>query len=302
MTDVKAIKSTWHNKCGWEAEAYFDDPQMIALCHAIEASDIAEIDRLVATGANVNAQGKGKMTPLLWAFPDNKLERFKRMLEHGADPNVVIESDFNTHGGMRPGDSVTHLACKTAFPEYFELVFANGGNPNLIKNGIISKETPLFTLIQGSAPNKLEKVKLLIDAGADLDYMEGTGGTPVMSAVGWGGQFDIALVLLEAGADPGIYQSNQIQKLAHVVVRQESGHLKSATPQQKADYQKLVNWLNEHGESIEEARADMERWNSWSRTTGEYRRKMDREIAARKVREKGAAKRQEAITPASSAM
>jgi hypothetical protein len=49
---------------------------VIALCKATEANDIAEIDRLVAAGADVNAQGEGNMTPLLWAYPDNKLERF----------------------------------------------------------------------------------------------------------------------------------------------------------------------------------------------------------------------------------
>src|SRR5205809_270336 len=78
--------STFHQKCGWKAENYFSDPQVIALCRAIEANDLAEIDRLVAAGADVNAQGKGKMTPLLWAYPDNKIERFKRLLDHGANP------------------------------------------------------------------------------------------------------------------------------------------------------------------------------------------------------------------------
>ena len=123
----EAMGSTWQQKFGWKAEDYFNDPQVVALCRAIEANDIAEIARLVMAGANVNAQGKGRMTPLLWAFPDNKLDRFQRLLEHGADPNVIIESDFNTRGGMSAGNSVTHMACNTSFPGYFEAVFAHGG-------------------------------------------------------------------------------------------------------------------------------------------------------------------------------
>lgn len=279
------MSSKWHKKFSWKAEDYFDDPKVIALCRAIEADDIAEIDRLVAAGANVNAQGKHKMTPLLWAYPDNKLKRFKRLLELGANPNIIVESDFNTRGGLRAGDSVTYMACKTSFPGYFEAVFANGGDPNLITNGIISKETPLFAIIQGSASNKLAKVKILIDKGADLDHLDGSGMTSTMTAVGWGGQFDIALLLLEAGADPGIYQSNQAQKLTHVMVRQETGHLQYASPQQKEAYQKIVNWLEKHGESLDEARADLKRWATWSFTTGEFRRKLDAEIAARKAKE-----------------
>ena len=69
---AQAGHRTWHAKFGWKAEEYFTHPQVIALCRAIEADDLKEMDRLIAAGVNVNAQGKGKMTPLLWAFPDNK--------------------------------------------------------------------------------------------------------------------------------------------------------------------------------------------------------------------------------------
>ena len=65
-----------HQRCGWRAEDYFTDPKVIMLCRAIEANDLAEMERLVKAGADVNAQGKDKMTPLLWAFPDNHLPRF----------------------------------------------------------------------------------------------------------------------------------------------------------------------------------------------------------------------------------
>jgi uncharacterized protein len=67
-----ATATTWHQKFDWKAEEYFTDEKAIALCHAIEAEDLEEMDRLVAAGVDVNAKGKGNMTPLLWAFPDNK--------------------------------------------------------------------------------------------------------------------------------------------------------------------------------------------------------------------------------------
>jgi ankyrin repeat protein len=130
------LAATWHQTCGWKAADYFDDPQVIALCKAIEANDLKEIDRLVAAGADVNAKGKGNMTPLLWAFPDNKLPRFKRLLEHGADPNVILsEHDFNARGEMKAGKSVTHMASTTSFPGYFEAVFEHGGDVNLVETG-----------------------------------------------------------------------------------------------------------------------------------------------------------------------
>jgi uncharacterized protein len=283
----QATGATWHQKVGWKAEDYFTDPKVIALCRAIEANDLSEMDRLIAAGAEVNAKGKDGMTLLLWAFPDNKLDRFKKLLEHGADPNVITKSDFNTHGGFHPGggDSVTHMACRTEFPGYFEAVFDHGADPNLIRNWTVKSQTPLFSVITGAGPNKKAHVQTLIDKGADLNQTDSGGGTATMTAVGWGGQYDIALMLLEAGADPKIYQSNEVQKLSHVVVRQESLHLKNATVQQQADFSKLVNWLDNHGESIDQARADLKRWASWNTDNGEFRRNLDAEIAERKARE-----------------
>ncbi len=278
------IPTTWHHKCGWKAGDYFDDPQVIKLCQAIETDDIAEIDRLVAAGANVNAKGKENMTPLLWAFPDDKLKRFSRLLEHGADPNVVIEGEFNIRGEMRAGDSVTQMACRTKFDGYFEAVFAHGGDPNLVrKDRIFSGDTPLFAVISGSAANKIEKVKLLIDKGADINYMNGSWVTPAMHALARG-RYDIALVLLAAGADHKVYMPKSNTRLVHVVIGEER---RSAiwTPEQKADYEKLVRTLKDRGESFEEAKADIARWRSWNAASDEYRRNMDAEIAERIRRE-----------------
>ncbi len=71
----------------WNAGDYFTDQGVIALCKAIEAHNLTEIDRLVKSGVDVNARGRGNMTPLLWAFPVGQ-DVFRKLLELGADPNV----------------------------------------------------------------------------------------------------------------------------------------------------------------------------------------------------------------------
>jgi hypothetical protein len=109
-----------------------------------------------------------------------------------------------------------------------------------------------------------------------------------MQAVSWFGQYDLALMMLEAGANFRKYDESEIQRLIHIVVDQER-RLKEYTPEQQAKFHELVKWLEDHGESYEEAKADIARWDSWSRTTGEFRRKMDAEIAERKAREKAEA-------------
>jgi len=279
---------TYHQRCGWKAEDYFTDPKVIALCKAIEANDLAEMERLVKEGADVNAQGKGNMTPLLWAFPDNHLPRFRWLLEHGADPNVKIESEFNTRGFMVPGDAVTHFVCKTAFPGYFEAVFEHGGDPNLRTSRY--EDVPLTLVItEGGGGNREEMIRKLVAAGADPDIHSGLR-TQAMRAVSWGGQYGLANLLLDLGADHRVYEENGMRRLIHFVVLEEQA-FRGDDPRQKADYQALLKRLTDRGESIELAREDIARWRSWSRTTGEFRRKMDAEIAERKAREQAAAEK-----------
>jgi len=282
--------STFQQRCGWKAEDYFTDPQVIALCRAIEANDLAEMQRLVQAGADVNARGKGNMTPLLWAFPDNHLPRFKWLLEHGANPNVIVEGEFNTRQHISRGDSVTIMACKTSPPGYFEAVFDNGGDPNIRHTGLLGfSQTPLFAVFTFGSRDRAAKIRRLIDLGADMNALS-NGGTPVMQAVSWGGQYKLALMMLEAGANFRRYDESEIQRLIHIVVDQER-RLKYYTPEQRAGFHELVKWLEDHGESYEQAKADIARWDSWSRTTGEFRQKMDAEIAERKAREKAEAEK-----------
>jgi hypothetical protein len=279
---------TTHQRCGWKAEDYFTDPKVIALCKAIEANDLAEIERLVKAGADVNAQGKDKMTPLLWAFPDNHLPRFKWLLEHGANPNVVVEGEFNTRQSISRGDSVTLMACKTSHPGYFEAVFDNGGDPNIRHTGPLGfSQTPLFAVITRGGGDKVAKVRRLIDLGADMNALS-NGKTAVMQAVSWFGQYEIALMMLEAGADFRTYDESEIQRLIHIVVGQER-RLNEQAPEQQAKFHELVKWLEDHGESYEAAKADIARWDSWSGAT--FRKRMDAEIAERKAREQAEAVR-----------
>ncbi|MFN7814139.1 MAG: ankyrin repeat domain-containing protein [Planctomycetia bacterium] len=282
---------TVHQRCGWKAEDYFTDPKVIALCKAIEANDLEEMDRLVKAGADVNAQGKGKMTPLLWSLPDHQLPRFKWLLEHGANPNVIVESDFGTKGNISAGESVTHMVCARRDAGYFDAVFDHGGDPNLRRTGASGRDaTPLFNVITAGGRNRREKVKRLIAAGADMNALSG-GSTPPMEAAGWFNQNDLVLIMLEAGADFRTYDRHACQRLIHRVVRQEFGTvgLKALTPQMQADRDAVIKWLEDHGESYEQAKADIERWDSWSGAT--YRQKMDAEIAERKAREKAEAEK-----------
>src|SRR5436190_16367837 len=210
-----SLKS-FHKKVGWKAEDFFEDGKVIALCKAIEASDLKEMERLIKDGADVNAKGKGNITPLLWAYPDNKPERFKLLLENGADPNVFIESDLNVPRSVfLPGDSVTRLTAKSVFPQHFGLVLNHGGDINLVNPR--TKECLLSTVIQEARGKTKERVKMLIDRGVDVNNMS-DGIPPIIAAASFFGQYKIATILLEAGADPLLRIEDRTTKLTHVLV------------------------------------------------------------------------------------
>ena len=280
-------ETRWHAAAGWKAEDYFDDRAVVELCQAIERNDLAEMKRLISAGANVKAIGKDAMTPLLWAFPDRKLERFAMLLEHGADPNVFFESDFGVANrpfhpypaggsffldrGSITGMAVTHLAARAQDIGYLRLVLAHGGDANIVdqKNGV----TPLDIVADRYFHEDiLQRFELLISKGANLDrYCKFKGGTPVVLAVQHD-RFAAALLLLESGADPTLYLPIHVDKLIHYVVRKED-RLGDYRPEMVAEYQSLVKWLEEHGESVAEARKEITQWNVQYRgTSGTGRR------------------------------
>lgn len=67
---VSGTGKTFHEKFDWRAENFFSDTEVIALCRAIEESDLEKMNALIAAGADVNRIGKDVMTCLLSAFPE----------------------------------------------------------------------------------------------------------------------------------------------------------------------------------------------------------------------------------------
>jgi hypothetical protein len=60
--------------------------------------------------------------------------------------------------------------------------------------------------------------------------------------------------------------------------------LASLPAEQQQYYQKVLDWLQNHGVSVEQARADLKRWKT-PVTAKEYAKLMASEVAARKAKE-----------------
>lgn len=288
---------SWHEKHGWKAADFFTDAKVIDLCDAIAANDLDGMKKLIAAGVNVNAKGKGMMTPLLWAFPDEKPERFRVLLEAGADPNVYTESDFGDPRAFQPGESVTHMASRSAFGHFWP-VFEHGGAPNLpSKLHGFAGRTPVYFVITSGAADKRERITRLAELGASLNRPEGVSSSPLMTAHGHFGRHDLCLLLLDLGADPTAYEGDGVSRLPHNLCgsledkRRGFGKLHNASPEKMKAFEDLVERLESMGLSMAEAQADRERWGRASDLIelGKMRR---REREEREQKEKEAANTQ----------
>ena len=148
------------------------------------------MNRLSEQGVDVNAVGKGDITPLVCAFAASNKAGYKRLLELGASPNVQMEN----------GLGIMYFATAEADDsEWIELALRYGGDPNFVytKSRSYPKRTPIFDAIE---EHHVRAVELLIEAGADVTHKSRHGLSPLEYAL-MKHLYDIAYLLLEAGAD-----------------------------------------------------------------------------------------------------
>ena len=282
MTCVGCGGSTFHENANWVASDFFTDPMVIKLCEAIEANDLEAMQAAVDAGADINSVGKNGMTPLLWAFPDHKLERFEWLLKRGADPNVCWTGYLvDKHPSFRPGWSMMSLATETKWPEYLPLVLKYGGNPNLSCRG--QREPLIHVAGRPWVPNMKGRVRALIEAGADINAVS-SGDAPLTISSASTANFELTLMLLKLGADPDAYQEKHNRQLVHRIIENEKILTRYSEKNLKAYYE-IVEFLKNHGTDFDKARADLERWRSWPSTPAKKRVLREREYAERKARE-----------------
>lgn len=268
--------SRWHARNGWKAEDYFQDEKVIALCKAIEADDLATMREIIAAGVDVNAVGKCGMTPLLWSFPDRKLERFRLLLEHGANPNVPLTGDvglkdqafhpYVTGGssfldrGCHEGHTVTLLACRSPVIDYFRVVMEHGGDAKLAdaKTG----EVPLDIVLDRYIPDSRERVESLLQHGVDLNrFCPWKSAYPLVEAF-QNDKYDVAVLLLEAGADPKLVHPKNERRLIHAISRRLQPDASGRTRAISKDLQTLIDKLAERGETLGQAEIELKEFEA----------------------------------------
>jgi ankyrin repeat protein len=155
----------------------FDNTPAKNLAMAIKQDDVATIRKIVLSDTSLMniRESRFGQTVLFLSVNNEKYRSFCELLKLGANPNV-----HDKYAGTSPiilisGDGMGY---ETVEPNYLETILSFGGNPNDTETGqrLPENETRLTPLIAAchsveSESTILKKVKLLIDHGANINYV-----------------------------------------------------------------------------------------------------------------------------------
>jgi hypothetical protein len=248
-------KSVYETK--WKAENYFSDPKTIELCRAIEKQDVEEMQRIIDSGADVNAKGKDNMRLLLWSYHGGE-EVMECLLKNGADPNFILESNYGMPEYIiLPGTSFLCMAAVTTtihdpkFYNYVDLLLKYGADPDL------GRPTPLSALITFHSSEIGRKALFsLLDAGADVNLASNKNiysNLPINKCLVTE-RTDLIFPLLEHGViyDVNTPQGAALQRRLYRFTVSHPEVLNTFTEHDRENIKKAVAWLEERGVSFDE--------------------------------------------------
>ncbi len=219
---------------------------------------------LLKHGANPDGR-KGFVSPLMAAARRGDVSMARRLLEAGADPNYYVRLDVDNPWCCTPADNAIvhkhpkmvallkryharttpdrlrylrrpHHPTKEVGLKHEMLVAAKKGDyatvkrllddgmtPNLVETG--TRMTPLYVAAQNNHP---KIVRLLLERGADVNFVSGSFGPPILGASGAGAGADtdpsIVRMLLDHGAKVNV---RGILNITPLIGETDHGHLEN---------------------------------------------------------------------------
>ena len=165
-----------------DAKHYFSDPKVQQLVQAAQSGDESTINELVAAGVDVNAQGTGNTTPLIWAMKAHSYRGVEALLANGANPNQRYEHGYTPLWFAAGGNDLTLL----------EMLLKNGGDPNV---WVDRNMNPLMFAIE---QDRMDNYRMLLNYGADINNVNELHNGIAVYAVAIG-DFKLAYDILQSG-------------------------------------------------------------------------------------------------------
>ena len=216
-----------------------------ALAFAIEKGDAATVKALLAAGADPNFRLRSGNTMLLMAIGYRRAAAAVALMDSGAD----------IHATDRDQNSALHLAARIGNADLVKRLLAGGLNPNArtattavasfsgnrgARGFVGGGLTPLLV---AARYNRLEVMRLLVEAGADPALQADNGTTLLMTAAAGG--FEVVKYAYEL--DPHVVVTNRIgQTPMHLAIVGDNGR-------SEPDVSRVVEFLIEKGALLDEA-------------------------------------------------
>ena len=166
------------------------------LMMAARTGDVATMQSLLDRGADPNAKESLRgTTPLMWAAAQKHPAAVKLLVEHGADVSAVSDPAWQD----RP---VRYAKAVDPRP-------SQGRNQDLVVSQVGPRSTRaregggLTAMVFAVRENDAESVRILLDAGADVNQVTHYGWSPLLVAT-QNRNYQLASYLLDRGADPNI--------------------------------------------------------------------------------------------------
>lgn len=199
------------------AECFFSGDNLSYWAQAIGRPDLDLAKKLIESGQNVDVSGAYGMTALFLAVLRGQFSLAQLLLDNGASPNVILDN----------GLGLIEVAARNGDIEMLELLVEHGANLN-VPSGMQFPKTPIFHAmgLQSEGEPNEKMIRLLVRNGADVNYLAESGQRPAHWAVKKG-QFHLATLLLNLGADPSLRDGSGDDLLA--VIKKKERVLKKGT-------------------------------------------------------------------------
>lgn len=164
------------------------------LAKAVSRQQPAQIQRIIKSRpALVNYQeNRFGQTLLEFAAQSNLSISAKALLEAGANPNIPNKFDGRT--------PLIAAASNFESSELVRLLLSHGANPGVMSQPVAVGQHATTALIE-AAGHRLESVKLLVDAGADINAVTVDNNFALNQALGFGRLDIVRYLILEQHAD-----------------------------------------------------------------------------------------------------
>lgn len=175
-----------------EVEAMAGPKDQQAIHRAAQEGFVDVLQRLVQSGADVNAQDKTKYTPLFYAVNGGHYAAAELLLQHGADPNA------RDGHGHTPLHSVSYSPDDwddLNRPALIQLLCDYGADPNILNN---FRESAIFLAIRSRCIDTTRS--LVLQKSCDLNMKNNRDETPLYLAIEYALE-EVIVELLGRGAN-----------------------------------------------------------------------------------------------------